>query len=374
MRIWLSKPHMGGTEEHQVAEAFKSNFIAPIGPQLDGFERALSEYIGSGVHCACVSSGTAALHLALHMENLSASDEVWLSSMTFAGGVFPINYVGAKPVFFDLDKSSWTISADLVEEMLTKRAKENKLPKVIIATDLYGQASDYDRLENLAQKYGVTLLIDAAESMGTRYKDKSACYAGKASIVSFNGNKMMTTGGGGAFVSRDKQLTDRAKFLSTQARDPAPHYEHSEYGFNYRMGNIPAAIGLGQLDSLDKHVKARQDIALRYASALKSKTNIEFMPEAEWGTHSRWLTTALINENDTSFDVAAFCKGLTDAGIETRRLWKPMHLQPLYKGAEYIGNGVDEHLFAHGVCLPSSSNMSREEHNEVLEHLTMKLD
>lgn len=373
MRIWLSKPHMGGTEIHRVQAAFDSNFIAPIGPQLTSFERALEEHIGNGAHCTAVCSGTAALHLALHMEELGENDEVWLSSMTFAGGVFPVNYVNAKPVFFDLDPSSWTLSADLIEEELNKRSKQNKLPKVIIATDLYGQACDYDRLESLAQKHGVTLLIDAAESMGTKYKGMSAGYAGKVSIVSFNGNKMMTTGGGGAFVSRDKSLADKARFLSTQARDPAPHYEHSEYGFNYRMGNVPAAIGLGQLECLDEHVKARQDIAQRYIKELSGKLDIRFMPEADWGEHSRWLTTALINEQDRSFDVAAFCQSMTDTGIETRRLWKPMHMQPLYKGSEYIGNGVDEKLFSHGVCLPSSSNMTEEEHEEVIATLLAKL-
>lgn len=373
MRIWLSKPHMGGTEEHHVSEAFKSNFIAPIGPQLNGFERALEAHIGGGVHCACVSSGTAALHLALHMENLGPSDEVWLSSMTFAGGVFPVNYVGAKPVFFDLDPASWTLSADLIEESLKTSAKLNKLPKAIIATDLYGQASDYDRLESLSEQYGVSLFVDAAESMGTTYKGRTAGYAGKVSIISFNGNKMMTTGGGGVFVSRDKSLADKARFLSTQARDPAPHYEHSEYGFNYRLGNVPAAIGLGQLECLDEHVKTRQAIAAKYMDKLAGLDNIEFMPEASWGGHSRWLTTAVINKQDDSFDVADFCQSMTDIGIETRRLWKPMHMQPLYSEAEYCGTGVDEHLFKHGVCLPSSSNMTDEEHNEVIETLLTKL-
>lgn len=369
MRIWLSKPHMGGTEEHHVAEAFKSNFIAPIGPQLNGFERALEAYIGGDVHCACVSSGTAALHLALHMENLSPSDEVWLSSMTFAGGVFPVNYVGAKPVFFDLDPTSWTLSADLIEESLKTSAKQNKLPKAIIATDLYGQASDYDRLESLSEQYGVSLFVDAAESMGTTYKGRTAGYAGKISIISFNGNKMMTTGGGGVLVSRDKAIADKARFLSTQARDPAPHYEHSEYGFNYRLGNVPAAIGLGQLECLDEHVKSRQAIAAKYMDNLAGLDNIQFMPEASWGGHSRWLTTATINAQDDNFDVAGFCQSMTDLGIETRRLWKPMHMQPLYSGTEYRGSGVDEQLFKHGICMPSSSNMTDEEQNEVIEFL-----
>lgn len=360
---------MGGTEERYVSKAFESNFIAPIGPQLAAFERKLEDHIGNGTHCTCVSSGTAALHLALHMENIQPGDEVWLSSMTFAGGVFPVNYVNAKPVFFDLDPTSWTISADLVEDELQKRAKKNKLPKAIIATDLYGQACDYDRLEDISQQYGVSLIIDAAESMGTTYKGKAAGYAGKASIISFNGNKMMTTGGGGAFVSRDKKLVEKAHFLSTQARDTAPHYQHSEYGFNYRMGNVPAAIGLGQMESLDKHVRARKQFAKNYMEALSTKLNIQFMPEAEWGTHSRWLTTATLNTEQSDFDVAALCASMTKKGIETRRLWKPMHMQPLYKGASYIGSGVDERLFSHGICLPSSSNMTGEEQSEVIETL-----
>lgn len=364
---------MGGSEERYVAEAFESNFIAPIGPQLSAFERALEEYFGNGAHCACVSSGTAALHLALHMENLSHGDEVWLSSMTFAGGVFPVNYVGAIPVFFDLDQHSWTISADLMEEALIERSKLNKLPKVIIATDLYGQACDYNKLELLSDKYGVSLIIDAAESMGTKYDGRPAGTAGKTSIVSFNGNKMITTGGGGAFVSRDKKLVDKARFLSTQARDPAPHYEHSEYGFNYRMGNVPAAIGLGQLESLEQHVKRRRAIAKQYSDALSGFENITFMPECNWGEHSRWLTTAILNENDKEFDVASFCKSLTEVGIETRRLWKPMHMQPLYSNAAYYGCEFDRHLFKHGICLPSSSNMTDEELNEVIDNLRSRI-
>jgi len=373
MRIWLSKPHMGGSEKKYVDEAFKNNFIAPIGPQLTAFEQALEKHIGNGVHCACVSSGSAALHLALHMEALAPSDEVWLSSMTFAGGVFPVNYVNATPVFFDLDPSSWTISADLVEEALIKSSKQNSLPKVIIATDLYGQACDYDRLEKLSEQYGVPLIVDAAESMGTLYKGKPAGYAGKASIISFNGNKMMTTGGGGVFVSRDKNLTDKARFLSTQARDPAPHYEHSEYGFNYRMGNVTAAIGLGQLECLAEHVKARQAIAARYMEALANR-DIDFMPEVRAGEHSRWLTTATIGSQDASFDIAEFCKSMIEDGIETRRLWKPMHMQNLYKEARYVGEGVDEKLFEYGVCLPSSSNMTVGEHEEVLSAIVKRLD
>ena len=216
------------------------------------------------------------------MENLDTGDEVWLSSMTFAGGVFPVNYGNATPVFFDLDPHSWTISVDLIEETLQKRTKLNRLPKVIIATDLYGQTCDYDRLEDLARRYGVTLVIDAAESMGAKYKGQAAGYAGKASIVSFNGNKIMTTGGGGAFVTRDKRLADKARFLSTQAREPVPHYEHKEYGFNYRMGNVPAAIGLGQLESLDLHVNLRRAIYARYIDEFQESSTFEFMLEADW--------------------------------------------------------------------------------------------
>lgn len=360
---------MGGAEEGYVADAFRSNFIAPIGPQLNAFEDALSNYIGNGVHCVGVSSGTAALHLALHLENLQKNDEVWLSSMTFAGGVFPVNYVGASPVFFDLDPNSWTLSVDLIEEQLIVNAKSNSLPGAIIATDLYGQSCDYDRLEDLAEKYGVPLIIDAAESMGTTYKGQSAGYAGKASILSFNGNKMITTGGGGAFVTRDKALADKVRFLSTQARDPFPHYEHSEYGFNYRMGNIPAAIGLGQLEHLDEHVACRKNIAKRYQGELANHADLSFMPEAPWGEHSRWLTTALISSDKSDIDIADFCKVFINNGIEVRRLWKPMHLQPLYSSAKYVGQGLDEKYFSHGICLPSSSNMTLVEQEEVIDTL-----
>ena len=366
MFIWLSKPHMGGSEESFVAKAFESNFIAPVGPQLNEFEAALEKYIGHGVHCVCVSSGTAALHLALHMENLEAGNEVWLSSMTFAGGAFPVNYVNATPVFFDLDPVSRTLSADLIEESLTKRAKINRLLKVIVATDLYGQTCDYDRLEELSDRFGVTLIIDAAESMGAKYRGQAAGYAGKASIVSFNGNKIMTTGGGGAFVTKDKDLADKARFLSTQAREPVPHYEHREFGFNYRMGNVPAAIGLGQLECLDIHVKLRKTIFARYLEELDECKNIEFSRETDWCDHSRWLTTAFVDIDNTQCGIADTCKQFVDAGIETRRFWKPMHLQPLYAGAKYIGEGVDEKMFECGICLPSSSNMTSTEQSAVI--------
>jgi pyridoxal phosphate-dependent aminotransferase EpsN len=360
---------MGGTELGHVQAAFDKNFIAPIGPQLDAFEAALASYIGQGVHVSCVSSGTAALHLALHMEQLETGDEVWLSSMTFAGGVFPVNYVGATPVFFDLDPASWTISADLVEEELVKRAKINKLPKVVVATDLYGQTCDYDRLERLSEKFGFKLIIDAAESMGAKYRNRNAGYAGKASILSFNGNKMMTTGGGGAFLSRDSGLVKRARFLATQARDPAPHYEHSVYGFNYRMGNIPASIGLGQLDCLSEHVSLRKRIFNKYRIQLNSLESVEFMPEADWGGHSRWLTTVRVNLKGGRVYITDIESSLSSKGIEVRRLWKPMHLQPLYKDAAYIGAGFDEELFKTGLCLPSSSNMTNEEQDCVIQAL-----
>lgn len=251
MRIYLSRPHMSGHEEVCVAEAFASNFVAPLGPQLDAFEAEVSKYLGGELYCVGLSSGSAALHLALRIAGVGTEDEVWISSMTFAGGIFPVNYLGAKPRFFDLDPASWSISTALLSEELAKAAAANRLPKVIVPTDLYGQSVDLDALEGLAAQYGVRLVVDSAESLGASYTtDRKAGTGGDAAILSFNGNKIITTSGGGMLVTRHKDWADQARFLATQARDPAPHYEHTTYGYNYRLSNICAAIGLGQMQGM----------------------------------------------------------------------------------------------------------------------------
>lgn len=374
MRIYLSRPHMSGLEEQRVAQAFASNFVAPLGPQLDAFEASVRDYIGEEVHCVGLSSGSAALHLALRIAGVYTGDEVWISSMTFAGGIFPVNYLGATPRFFDLDPNSWTIDTAVLEEELTKATAENRLPKAIVPTDLYGQSVDLDELEALAERFDVCLIVDSAESLGARYKNgRKAGTGGDAAILSFNGNKIITTSGGGILVTRHRDWADQARFLATQARDPAPHYEHSTFGYNYRLSNICAAIGLGQMEVLDARVARRREIFERYKVAL-TRPGIAFMPEPE-GLHStRWLTALTIDPDETGITNEDIRLMLLEHQIESRPLWKPMHMQPLYAGAPYHGNGVDEGLFANGLCLPSGSDMSDAEQGEVIERISDMLN
>ena len=373
MRIWLSRPHMGGTERLHVEQAFDSNFIAPLGPKLDEFERGFESYLGGGVHCVGLSSGSAALHLALHMLELKQGDEVWVSSMTFAGGVFPILYAGATPVFIDLSPESWTIDPDLLRSALQEAAAKGRLPKAIIPTDLYGQSCDLDQLEAIVQEYGVRLIVDSAESAGASYRERKAGTGGDMAILSFNGNKIITTSGGGMLVTKDGDLAARARFLATQARDPAPHYEHSVYGFNYRLSNVSAAIGVGQLEVLDERVRQRRGIFDRYAQALGGIDGVKFMPEPAWSRGSRWLTVATFDPVVTGITREDVRLALADHEIESRPTWKPMHMQPLFAGARYIGSGFDEALFDHGLCLPSGSDMSVGEQEEVIERILLRL-
>lgn len=366
MRIWLSRPHMSGHEEALVAEAFASNFVAPLGPQLDAFEHRVSQYLGGDLHCVGLSSGSAALHLALRIAGVGPGDEVWVSSMTFAGGIFPVSYLGATPRFFDLDPQSWTIDVNLIAQQLEHGARNNNLPKAIVPTDLYGQSVDLDPLESLAAQYGVSLIVDSAESLGASYrKGRMAGTGGDAAILSFNGNKIITTSGGGMLVTRHQAWADEARFLATQARDPAPHYEHSTFGYNYRLSNICAAIGLGQMDVLNERVSRRRAIFERYREAL-SLPGIVFMPEPTGLHSSHWLTALAIDPNEAGVSREDIRLMLLSHGIESRPLWKPMHLQPLYAGTVYHGSGVDERLFANGLCLPSGSDMLDDQQEEVI--------
>lgn len=374
MRIYLSRPHMSGREEQRVAEAFASNFVAPLGPQLDAFEASVRDYLGADVHCVGLSSGSAALHLALRIADVGPNDEVWISSMTFAGGIFPVSYLGASPRFFDLSPESWTIDTALLAEELAKAAAENRLPKAIVPTDLYGQSADLETLEKLAAQYDVRLIVDSAESLGaTAIGGRKAGTGGDAAILSFNGNKIITTSGGGMLVTRHKAWADEARFLATQARDPAPHYEHSTIGYNYRLSNVCAAIGLGQMEVLDDRVARRRQIFARYKAAL-SRPGIDFMPEPQ-GLHStRWLTALTIDPGKTGVTREDIRLMLMEHQIESRPLWKPMHMQPLYAGAPYHGAGVDERLFEFGLCLPSGSDMTDEQQTEVIGRVEAQLD
>ncbi len=369
MRIWLSKPHMGGAEIDYVHEAFESNFIAPIGPQLNAFEAAVSTYLGEELHCVALSSGSAALHLALRLVGVDKGDEVWISSMTFAGGIFPVLYQDATPRFFDLDEKSWTLDCGLIEEALEKANRENRLPKAIVPTDLYGQSVDLDWLEALSKRYGVALVVDSAESLGASYKAGRKCGSGgDAAILSFNGNKIITTSGGGMLVTRHKRIAEEARFLATQARDPAPHYQHSTVGYNYRLSNVCAAIGVGQMEVLDERVRTRRDIYKTYKTMLEPK-GFDFMPEPDGYYSSRWLTAVSIDPAKIGRDREDIRLALLEHQIESRPLWKPMHMQPLFDGTEYTGNGFDKRLFETGLCLPSGSDMNVEEQAEVIDRI-----
>ncbi len=362
----MSKPHMSGTEISFINDAFESNFVAPIGHQLDLFEEKVANYLGENCYCLALASGTAALHLGLIIAGVERESRVWISSMTFAGGIFPVAYQGGVPEFFDLDPSSWTISCDLLEERLFKAKKENRIPAAVVPTDLYGQGCDMDRLESLADQYGFKLIFDSAESLGAEFKRGRKCgTAGDASILSFNGNKIITTSGGGMLVSRSKDFIERARFLATQARDPAPHYQHSHIGYNYRLSNISAAIGVGQMTVLDDRVSARRAVFERYRQALDFR-GVEFMPEPTGYRSSRWLTAAVFDPQIIGVDREQIRVALAREGIESRPLWKPMHLQPVFAGANYYGSGFDEMLFERGLCLPSGSDLTNDEQDEVI--------
>lgn len=366
MRIYLSRPHMSGHEQAYVAEAFTSNFVAPVGPQLDAFEAAMAEYLGEGLHCVALSSGSAALHLALRIAGVEPGDEVWLSSMTFAGGVFPVNYLGAVPRFFDIDPKTWMLDANLLEQELRAAARQNRLPRAIVSTDLYGQSVDLTQFEEVANNYGIRLIHDSAESLGaTDRRGRKAGSGGDAAVLSFNGNKIITTSGGGMFVSKHKDWAQTARFLATQARDPAAHYQHSTFGYNYRLSNICAAIGLGQMQVLQDRVERRRRIFDRYQSALVP-LGFSFMPESEGSAASRWLTVVRVDPTVTGTTQEAIRLNLLAHQIETRPLWKPMHLQPLYAAAAYHGAGFDAELFQLGLCLPSGSDMSEDQQSEVI--------
>lgn len=365
---------MSGVEEQHVARAFASNFVAPLGPQLDEFEASVSDYLGGDLHCVGLSSGSAALHLALRIAGVGKGDEVWISSMTFAGGIFPVNYLGATPRFFDLNPKSWTIDTNLLLEQLEAAKRENRLPKAIVPTDLYGQSVELDELEQMCAELNIKLVVDSAESLGASYKGgRKAGSGGDAAILSFNGNKIITTSGGGMLVTKHKAWAEQARFLATQARDPAPHYEHSTFGYNYRLSNICAAIGIGQMEVLDKRVKRRREIFETYQSAV-TRTGIEFMPEPKGYHSSRWLTALTIDPAKAGKSREDIRLMLLAKKIESRPMWKPMHMQPLYAGTAYHGVGFDEKLFQNGLCLPSGSDMTDDEQAEVIERLIEFLD
>lgn len=360
-RIFLSSPHMSGNEQKYIANAFETNWIAPLGPNVDAFEHELSEYVGVA-DAAATSSGTAAIHLALELLNVGQDDTVFCSTLTFIASANPILYTGATPVFIDSEETSWNMSPVALETAL-KEAKENgKLPKAIIVVNLYGQSAMMDELVALSEEYGVPIIEDAAESLGAFYKGKPSGSFGQFGIFSFNGNKIITTSGGGMLVSNDVEALKQARFLATQARDAAVHYQHSVVGYNYRLSNILAGVGRAQLEVLDDRVKARRAIFDRYAEAFGEVAGVDFMPELEGTYGNRWLTTLTLDPEKVSVTPYELIEALGKENIEARPVWKPLHLQPLFEGCEFYAHGddkvVSERLFAQGICLPSGSNMT----------------
>lgn len=371
-RVWLSSPHLGEEETVFVEDAFKTNWIAPLGPHVDGFERELAEHVGVA-HAAAVSSGTAAIHLGLVLLGVKPGDTVFCSSLTFVGSCNPILYCGAKPVFIDSEPQSWNMSPAALERAFEWAKRESRLPACVVLVNLYGQSADMDALLPICERYGVPVLEDAAESLGAHYKGKSSGAFGRVAVYSFNGNKIITTSGGGMLVADDSDLIARARKLSTQAREPAPHYEHTEVGFNYRMSNVLAGIGRGQLRVLEQRVSQRRRVFERYVEAMADFQEMQWMPEPE-GCHStRWLTCFTLNGPDAAGRSRDVMKALERHLIEARPVWKPMHLQPLFEGAPYFSHesGVDisADLFRTGICLPSGSNLDAAQQDRVIDHL-----
>ncbi|QIZ69356.1 aminotransferase class I/II-fold pyridoxal phosphate-dependent enzyme [Oxynema aestuarii AP17] len=365
-QILLSTPHMGDSELEFVKEAFDTNWIAPVGPHVDAFEQEFCQVVGTS-HAAALSSGTAALHLALRLIGIEPGDEVFCSTLTFIATASPITYLGAKPIFIDSDRTSWNMNPDLLQEALDHRAKTGKLPKAVVLVHLYGQSADIDAILEICNYYNIPLIEDAAEALGATYKGRSPGTFGKIGIYSFNGNKIITTSGGGMLVSEAPDLVAKARFLATQARDPAPHYQHSEIGYNYRLSNVLAGIGRGQLQVLRDRVNARRHNFEVYQQALGRLPGIEFMPEAAFGRSTRWLTCLTIDPKAFGCDREQVRLALAEQQIEARPVWKPLHLQPVFAGCECIGGEVAEYLFETGLCLPSGSNLTPEELERVIE-------
>lgn len=360
-QILLSTPHMGETEREFVEQAFATNWIAPLGPNVDAFEQEFAEKVGAK-HAAAVSSGTAAIHLSLIMLKVGRGDRVFCSSLTFAASANPIVYQGAEPVFIDADRNNWGMCAKSLERAFEDSKRQGKLPKAVIVVNLYGQSSDIDPILELCRQYNVPLIEDAAESLGATYKGKASGTLGLMGIYSFNGNKIITTSGGGMLVSEDGDLITKARFLATQARDPAPHYQHSEIGYNYRMSNILAGVGRGQLKVLDDRVDARRRIFDQYREGLSDIDGVSWLPEPDWSFSTRWLSVMTVEPELKSRD--AVIAALADDLIEARPVWKPMHLQPVFAACPMYSienTPVADGLFHNGLCLPSGSNMALEQ-------------
>ena len=371
-RIWLSSPHLGSEETAFVEEAFKTNWIAPLGPHVNAFETELASHVGVG-YAAAVSSGTAAIHLGLILLGVKPGDTVFCSSLTFVGSCNPILYAGARPVFIDSEPSTWNMSPAALERAFAWAKAAGRLPTCVILVNLYGQSADMDKLLPICERYGVPVLEDAAESLGASYKAKASGAFGRVAVFSFNGNKIITTSGGGMLISDDAEIVDRARKLATQAREPAAHYEHIEMGFNYRMSNVLAGIGRGQLRVLTQRVAQRRQVFQRYKAALADLPQINWMPEPDGYHSTRWLTCFTLTGPNANSKCHQVMKALERHQIEARPVWKPMHLQPLFSGAPYFehdhGIDVSAELFHAGICLPSGSNLSEADQDRVIGNL-----
>jgi dTDP-4-amino-4,6-dideoxygalactose transaminase len=368
-RIYLSPPDVGPLERQMLLDAFDSGWIAPAGPDLDRFEVMLAERAGTD-HCVALSSGTAAIHLSLLHLGVGPGDEVVVSTFTFAATANAVMYTGAKPIFVDSELKTWNMDPELLRAVLARKAKQNRLPKAVLVVDLYGHCASYDEIVPICAEYGVPLIEDAAEALGGSFNGQKAGSFGAAGILSFNGNKIITTSGGGALCSNDKALIDRARYLSTQARQPFPHYEHTDIGYNYRLSNLLAAMGCAQLDGLTKKISRRLATRETYQTQLKCHPGVSFNPIADGHTSNAWLSCMLLDPNGTKATPEAIRVALEANNIESRPLWKPMHLQPVFIECEAKLNGVSQSLFERGLCLPSGSGMSDESLDQVISALT----
>jgi pyridoxal phosphate-dependent aminotransferase EpsN len=355
---------MGGSEQDYVKQAFASNWMSTVGPNISAFEDEFARLVGQPA--VALSSGTAAIHLALRLVGVEAGDEVFCQDLTFVASANPIRYLGAKPVFIDSNCETWNMDPDLLEDALRRRASRNRLPRAVIVVDLFGQCADLEPILDSCRKYEVPLIEDAAEALGGSYKNRSAGTWGDVGAFSFNGNKIITTTGGGMLVSRNQEWVDRARYWSTQARCPGIAYEHSDMGYNYRLSNVLAGIGRGQLKVLTERVEQRRSVAFLYRDAFSDLEGITFMPQAEYGLHTNWLSCFLIDQRSFGCSRDELIKILDAAGVESRPVWKPMHMQRLYQGCARYGGSVAEHLFTHGICLPSSSSLTPQEHAYVV--------
>lgn len=363
---------MSGKEQKYINEAFETNWIAPLGPNVDAFEKEIADYIGANGAVA-VSSGTAAIHLALSLLNIKKGDRVFCSTLTFVASANPIIYLGAEPVFIDSEPETWNMSPQALETALREAYSNGRLPKAVIVVNLYGQSAKMDEILSICNQYEIPIVEDAAESLGAQYKGKASGTFGQFGIYSFNGNKIISTSGGGMLVSNDVEALKKARFLATQARDPAPHYQHSELGYNYRMSNILAGIGRAQLEILEVRVKEKRNIFERYYKELANISGIHFIPELMNTRSNRWLTVLTVDKTVTGITSQNLLNNLAAANIEARPVWKPLHLQPLFKQAKYYSHNneksVSEQLFNTGICLPSGTSLSGEEQSWVIDIL-----